>query len=122
MLYLAAMGAQLHAGMPPMAAHTPGPVPASPPLVRRGREQAGVRDALAWALAGRGSLVLIGGAAGIGKTALARDLAREARARGASVLVGRAYDLSEAPPFGVWLDLLGPAGTGEAADPLDTPR
>ncbi|MFN8514136.1 MAG: hypothetical protein U0841_16430 [Chloroflexia bacterium] len=37
-----------------------------------------MRDHLAAALAGRGSLVLIGGAAGIGKTALAEALCAEA--------------------------------------------
>jgi len=50
--------------------------------------------------------VLIGGEAGIGKTALAEALCREATARGALALTGRCYDLSETPPYGPWAELL----------------
>jgi DNA-binding CsgD family transcriptional regulator/tetratricopeptide (TPR) repeat protein len=93
-----------------------GTAPAAPPaytsragaplLVGRAREQALLRDRLAAALAGRGSLVLIGGGAGIGKTALAEALGREAAERGALVLVGRCYDLAETPPYGPWGEVL----------------
>ena len=69
----------------------------APPLVGRDRELATLRTHLDAALAGRGSLVLIGGEAGIGKTALAEALLAEAAVQGALVLVGRCYDLSETP-------------------------
>ena len=75
-------------------------------LVGRAREQAILRDRLVNTLAGRGGLVLIGGEAGIGKTALAEALGAEAQARGAWVLVGRCYDLTETPPYGPWTELL----------------
>ncbi len=80
-------------------------VPAAPPLAGRERERAALGERLGAALAGRGGLVLIGGEAGIGKTALAEAACREAAARGALVLVGRCYDLTETPPYGPWTEL-----------------
>ncbi|MGN6566249.1 MAG: AAA family ATPase [Thermomicrobiales bacterium] len=79
------------------------------PLVGREREQAVLRELLAAARAGEGSLVLIGGEAGIGKTALAETLGWEAVEQSALVLVGRCYDLTETPPYGPWTELLAQA-------------
>jgi DNA-binding NarL/FixJ family response regulator len=76
-----------------------------PLLVGRDRELGALRQHLAAAVAGHGGLVLIGGEAGIGKTALAESLCREAAERDALVFVGRCYDLSETPPYGPWLEL-----------------
>jgi len=90
-----------------------GPVPAAPALVGRERELAALRDALARAFAGRGSLVLIGGEAGLGKTALAEVLLGEAASQGALVLVGHCYDLSETPPYGPWIEALDRAPHGD---------
>ena len=91
-----------------MADHRDPPAvpPTALPLVGREREQTVLRDALAAALAGRGSLVLIGGEAGIGKTALAESLLEDATERGALALVGRCYELSETPPYGPWTEAL----------------
>ena len=77
-----------------------------PPLVGRERELALLRERLAAALASHGTLVLLSGEAGIGKTALAEALLHDADAQGALVLVGRCYDLSETPPYGPWRELL----------------
>jgi DNA-binding CsgD family transcriptional regulator len=74
-------------------------------LVGRDREREVLDRHLAAALGGHGSLVLIGGEAGIGKTAIATALGRDAEAQGALVLVGRCYDLTETPPYGPWVDL-----------------
>src|SRR5438128_768814 len=87
------------------------------PLVGRDRERGILRRLLNASLAGHGSLVLIGGEAGIGKTALAEALCQEARQQGALVLVGRCYDLTETPPYGPWVELFGryrPADDGAA--------
>lgn len=74
-------------------------------LVGREREQTALRNHLGAARAGHGSLVLIGGEAGIGKTFLAETLCREAAEQGVLVLVGRCYDLTETPPYGPWIEL-----------------
>ena len=78
---------------------------AAPLLVGRTLEQVFLREELAAVVGGRGRLVLLSGEAGIGKTTLARDLASEAAARGARVLTGACYDLTNTPPYGPWLEL-----------------
>jgi len=89
---------------PPPSAPT-GTVPGPPPLFGRHHERVRLRAALDAALAGRGGLALIGGEAGIGKTALAGALLHEAADRGCVVLEGRCFDLAETPPYGPWIDL-----------------
>jgi predicted ATPase len=83
------------------------PVPAPSALVGRDHELALLRQQLDAAVSGQGSLVLIGGEAGIGKTTLAESLCREAEEKGARVLIGRCYDLTEIPPYGLWVELFG---------------
>ena len=56
------------------------------------------------AAGGRGSFVLIGGEAGIGKTALATSIAYEARGRGIPVWVGHCYEFVATPPYGPWME------------------
>ena len=81
------------------------PLPSAPLLVGRDAEMRVLRECLTAALAGRGSLALIGGEAGIGKTALAEAALQEAAQRGCVVLVGRCFDLADTPPYGPWIDL-----------------
>src|SRR6476660_2217546 len=100
----------MHARGAPMPSPAQGailPGSAPPDLVGREREFGVLRQHLDAALAGHGSLVLIGGEAGIGKTALAEALCQEASAQGALVLTGRCYDLTETPPYGPWVELFG---------------
>ena len=73
-------------------------------IVGREREQDLLREALDSMLAGKGSLVLISGEAGIGKTTLVEWLAREAEARDCVVLRGGSYDLTVTPPYGPWVE------------------
>ena len=86
-------------------------------LFGRERDQAAVRICLNDMLAGRGSLVLVSGEAGIGKTALIQSIAVEAEAAGAVVRTSACYDLTATPPYRPWLDLM----SGLAADGDDVP-
>jgi predicted ATPase len=82
-------------------------------LAGREREIDQLRAAFGATRAGRGSLVLIGGSSGLGKTTLAEALLTEATAQGALVLIGRCYDLSETPPYGPWRELFDRAPRGD---------
>lgn len=84
----------------------PEPISASFFLAGRSQEQQMLQTALDAALAGNGGMVLVSGAAGIGKTTLVEEIGREAAVRGGLVLTGRCYDLTETPPYGPWLELL----------------
>lgn len=77
-----------------------------PLLVGRSRELLVLRAQLADAFAGSGSVVVIGGEAGIGKSRLASTLSREAGDAGALVLTGQCYDFSVTPPYGPWMELI----------------
>lgn len=79
--------------------------PAVPPAVGREREQAGLFAALQAATEGQGSLVFIGGEAGIGKTTLVDTLALHASNAGIPILRGNCYDLSTTPPYGPWAEI-----------------
>ncbi len=92
---------------------------ASSLLVGRERERIALSTYLDDALHDGGRIVLLSGEARIGKTALAHDLSREAETRGARVLVGRCYDRTETPPYGLWTDLFAHywPGGGEPSPP-----
>ncbi len=62
--------------------------------------------ALDEALRSRGSLLLLVGEPGIGKTRTAEQLAAAARERAARVLVGRCYEGEGAPAYWPWVQLL----------------
>jgi DNA-binding CsgD family transcriptional regulator len=76
----------------------------TPRLFGREGEQTRLRQLLDTAVGGSGSLVLIGGEAGIGKTALATSIEREAYGRGIPVWIGHCYELAATPPYGPWMD------------------
>ncbi len=84
---------------PPSAAAGP------PPFVGRACERAALDQALASAAAAEGVLVHVVGEPGIGKTRLAEDFAVRARAAGAQVLWGCAWE-EGAPPFWPWVEVL----------------
>src|SRR4051812_19507362 len=80
----------------------------APALLERASELDGLDEALRGASAGAGSLVLVQGPGGIGKTALLTEIRRRADAQGLSVLRARAQELERAFGFGVVRQLLEP--------------
>ncbi|HEX2090069.1 MAG TPA: AAA family ATPase [Actinomycetota bacterium] len=72
-------------------------------LVGREDELDELRQGLENALSGRGQLFLLAGEAGIGKSRLSEEIAREARDRGARVLMGRCWEAGGAPPYWPWV-------------------
>jgi class 3 adenylate cyclase/tetratricopeptide (TPR) repeat protein len=84
-------------------------VPSKPPsgvLVGRARELAGLRQALDAAVTGRGTVALISGEPGIGKTSLAEHVGAIAAERGARVLWGRCFEGVGAPAYWPVLQIL----------------
>src|SRR5439155_1336734 len=75
-------------------------------LVGRDHELARLRGALDEASRGHGHVVAIVGEAGIGKSSVLMALAAEAEARGARLLLGRAYETEQVLTFGPWIDAL----------------
>jgi DNA-binding SARP family transcriptional activator len=75
-------------------------------FVGREAELHELSSALDGAIAGRGRLVLIVGEPGIGKSRLAEEVSREARARGARVLFGRCWEAGGAPAYWPWVQAL----------------
>lgn len=83
------------------------PAIAGPPLVGRERELAVLWQAFEVALAGRGSVALVAGEPGIGKTRLLEAFAARAMAAGTVVLRGGASDAAGMPPYLPFLEALG---------------
>jgi len=92
----------------PVVPRRTGPGGADPAELFVGREEPlGVlRAALEETLAGRGGLAWVVGPPGIGKTRLAEGFAREAAARGPTVLFGRAREGGAVPAFWPWIQVL----------------
>ncbi|HKW92497.1 MAG TPA: AAA family ATPase [Methylomirabilota bacterium] len=84
----------------------PADLPGSdPPLIGREPELDRLRQVLRAAGQGRGHVAVISGEAGIGKTRLLGELARDAR-RTSRVLLGRCYESQQILPFSPWVEAL----------------
>jgi len=75
-------------------------------LVGREAESAVLRRHLNQVRRGEGSVVLIGGTAGVGKTRIARELGVEAAQAGIPTLVGHCYDREDPVPFVPFVEIL----------------
>jgi class 3 adenylate cyclase len=87
----------------PVAAPPPSPTATAGVVwgrfVGRAEELGTLKAAVDGALGGRGSLVLVGGEPGIGKTRLVEEAGVYAKLRGARVLVGRCFEEEAALPY-----------------------
>ena len=83
------------------------PIGAAGVFVGRQRELAALDARLDQAMAYRGSVALLAGEAGAGKSRTAQRFAAAAQARGAAVLWGACYEGEWAPPYGPWAEALG---------------
>jgi tetratricopeptide (TPR) repeat protein len=70
-----------------------------PPTIGRDAELAQLMRLVDEAMAGRGSVVLIAGEPGIGKSHLSSALLDAARRRGAHALAGHCYEMEGSPPY-----------------------
>jgi DNA-binding SARP family transcriptional activator len=84
----------------------PAPEPPHDLFVGRGLELEELRAGLNDAFARRGRLFLLVGEPGIGKSRLADELIADARARGASVVIGRCWEAGGAPAYWPWVQAL----------------
>src|SRR5689334_15822022 len=82
------------------------PGTAGRPFVGRRHELADLCAGLDDAVHGTGRLFLVVGEAGIGKTRLVEELAREASTRTAIVLWGRCWEAAGAPPYWPWAQVI----------------
>ena len=76
------------------------------PFVGRAQELTDLTSALEEAAASRGSLVLLTGEPGIGKTRLLSELARIAAQGGVNVVTGRCWEEGGAPPYWPWMQVV----------------
>ena len=76
------------------------------PFVGRANELARLEGFLAGAMKAQGSIAMIGGEPGVGKTRLALELAEEARREGAIVFMGACYEVETATPFAPFVEIL----------------
>jgi eukaryotic-like serine/threonine-protein kinase len=91
------------------------------PFVGRTRELDEVLSALPPASAGHGSLFLISGEPGIGKSRLMSTVGEHAEERGWRVLTGRCWDRGGAPAYWPWIQVVRAAG-GEFAELAPVPE
>lgn len=81
-------------------------LPGPAPLVGRERELERLERSLVDASAGHGSIQLLAGDPGVGKTSLADALSLSARERGVLVLWGRCWEGGGAPAFWPWVQVV----------------
>jgi hypothetical protein len=90
-------------------------------LLEREHELAALHDGLDRAAAGEGTLTLIEGPAGVGKTELVREARASAERPGVLTLAAQGSELEQRSAFGVVRQLLDPVVTGGLGTPICSP-
>jgi class 3 adenylate cyclase/tetratricopeptide (TPR) repeat protein len=75
-------------------------------FVERDAERARLRRLVDDTLLGRGRLALVAGEAGVGKSRLVAEIGDEAQARGMRVLTGHCVEMSGAPPYLPYVEII----------------
>ncbi len=91
---------------PVSAAFPPGDARVSSPIAGRKLELAQIDRCLEQAREGRGTVVLVSGEPGIGKSRLCREAADMARQAGFLCVTGHCDEILARPPFGPWVEVL----------------
>jgi class 3 adenylate cyclase/tetratricopeptide (TPR) repeat protein len=76
------------------------------PFVERDAERSRLRRLVDDALAGAGGLALVAGEPGVGKSRLVAEIGDEAQARGMRLLVGHCVEMSGAPPYLPYVEMI----------------
>ncbi len=76
------------------------------PLVDRDAERAMLHQLIGAAQGGRGRLALVAGEPGVGKSRLAAEIGDEAQARGMRMLIGHCVQMSGAPPYLPYVEII----------------
>ena len=76
------------------------------PFVEREAERASLRRLVDDALAGAGRLALVAGEPGVGKSRLVAEIGEEAQTRGMRVLAGHCVEMSGAPPYLPYVEMI----------------
>ncbi len=76
------------------------------PFVEREAERASLRRLVDDALAGAGRLALVAGEPGVGKSRLVAEMGEEAQAGGMRVLTGHCVEMSGAPPYLPYVEMI----------------
>lgn len=87
-------------------------------FIGRGEALERLQKAARAAINGHGSLMLISGEPGIGKTRLAEELARNSEDQGVLVLWGRCFEQPGAPPYWPWVQLMRECAAAQSDDQL----
>jgi class 3 adenylate cyclase/tetratricopeptide (TPR) repeat protein len=76
------------------------------PLVEREAERVTLRQLLNDTLVGHGKLALVAGEPGVGKSRLVTEIGNDAQARGTRVLTGHCVEMSGAPPYLPYVEMI----------------